>query len=94
MTAIRVSSYTHHFAAAIRGLTRYEANDEADARSVGAVRVRAVHDVCVVQRHLARLQDNIDGGGFIHVHSDSLAATVQEIRIVNNLLMVQQPVFM
>ena len=50
-----------------------ESHDESDSRLIGPIWIRAVNDIAVMQRHLARLQYNIYCMGFIN-RLDSLTA--------------------
>jgi hypothetical protein len=50
------------------------AHGETDARTVGLVRTRAVHDTDVMQRELARTQHQVDGLRFVDGYRDLLTA--------------------
>jgi hypothetical protein len=45
-----------------------ESNDKAYALGIGSIRARAMNNIVVVQRHLARAQDHIFGQRFIDIN--------------------------
>jgi len=83
MTAVRISTHAHHFAIAIGAQVSYKAHDEPDAWSIRRIRTRTVNDVCVMQRHLTGLQNDVNCLRLIDVHSQTFAALVQHIRILH-----------
>ena len=64
----------------LTGLGSHEAGGEADPRAVRRVRVRAVDDVDVMERHLAGPQDDVDGILLVDLHLDLLSPAQAVVR--------------
>ena len=62
-------------------VSRDVADRQADAAVVGSVRLRAVHHLDVMQRHLARLEDAIHRLSLVDLHRDLLAARKQVVLV-------------
>src|SRR5688500_17443789 len=83
MTAIRLAPHSHHLPISISAQVRNETNDEPDSWSIRRIWIRSVHDVCVMQRHLAGLENDVDRLRLVNAQSQPFAAPVQQIRILH-----------
>ena len=81
MPTVRNAPDPHQGRLPVADPSRDEPDDEADPPVVGAVRVRAVDDVAVMQRHLRRLEHEVKHLGIVNVRADPLAATEQVIAV-------------